>query len=90
MAEVRDWEMDNMKRIRIYNILREMESEIRRDTNLNKYQALDLILALDRLWDELKGDSQVEEKLQRAAAGWSVNPRLNVFSQKLREQLFQA
>lgn len=81
--------MDNMKRIRIYNILREMESVIRNDANINKYQALDLILALDRLWDELKGENQVEEKLQRASEGWAVNPRLNDYSQKLREQLFQ-
>jgi len=82
--------MDNMKRIRIMNILHDMESVIRNDESISKDQALGLMRTVDRLWDELKGESHFEEKLQRAAEQWQELPYLQDYSRKLREQLFQA
>ncbi|MEZ5338101.1 MAG: hypothetical protein R3F46_07515 [bacterium] len=79
--------MDNLTRVRVMNILHEMESVIRNDSNLDKEQALELILSLDRFWDELKGDSQLEEKWQRASSQWRM-PVLTGFTEQLHRQIF--
>ena len=82
--------MENMQRIRIMNILHDMESAIYNDAHISKDQALDLMRSVDRLWDELKGESHFEEILQRATRSWDQLPTLQDYSRKIREQLFQA
>ncbi len=80
--------MDNMTRIRIMNILHEMEAAIRNDIDITKEEALELMLSVDRFWDELKGDTQLEEKWVRATQRWSEIPPLQTYTERLHEQLF--
>lgn len=80
--------MDNLKRIRIMNILHEMEAEIRNNTNIGKAEALELLLTVDRFWDEIKGDSELEEKWHRAASRWQATPHLESYTTRIHEQLF--
>ncbi|MCB1220164.1 MAG: hypothetical protein H7A35_09010 [Planctomycetales bacterium] len=80
--------MDNLTRVRVMNILHEMEAAISSDASLSKEQALELLLSFDRFWDELKGDNQLEEKWSRASRQWQLLPPLKPYAARIHEQLF--